>query len=83
MNLMSGLALAAAAVSPYEDKQIIRHEKTFDDKVRNSPFVALTRIISAVFRKGGDVTFLVEELHTVVPSVGDEQPAAGIHGDGV
>src|ERR1041384_6177985 len=24
--------------------------------------VALTRIISAVFRKGGDVTFLVEEL---------------------
>ncbi len=27
--------------------------------------VALTRIISAVFRKGGDVTFLVEELHSV------------------
>jgi len=27
--------------------------------------VALTRIISAVFRKGGDVTFLVEELHAV------------------
>ncbi len=27
--------------------------------------VALTRIISAVFRKGGDVTFLVEELHNV------------------
>ncbi|MBQ0790879.1 MAG: NrdJb, partial [Cycloclasticus sp.] len=26
--------------------------------------VALTRIISAVFRKGGDVTFLVEELHS-------------------
>jgi uncharacterized protein (DUF1015 family) len=25
---------AAAAVSPYEDKQIIRHEKTFDDKVK-------------------------------------------------
>jgi hypothetical protein len=27
--------------------------------------VALTRIISAVFRKGGDVIFLVEELHSV------------------
>ena len=27
--------------------------------------VALTRIISAVFRKGGDATFLVEELHSV------------------
>lgn len=27
--------------------------------------VALTRIISAVFRKGGDVTFLVEELYSV------------------
>ncbi len=27
--------------------------------------VALTRVISAVFRKGGDVTFLVEELQAV------------------
>ncbi|RKZ71107.1 MAG: NrdJb, partial [Gammaproteobacteria bacterium] len=27
--------------------------------------VALTRIISAVFRKGGDVNFLVEELRSV------------------
>jgi hypothetical protein len=27
--------------------------------------VALTRVLSAVFRKGGDVTFLVEELHSV------------------
>jgi uncharacterized protein (DUF1015 family) len=25
---------AAAEVSPYEDKQVIRHEKTFDDKVK-------------------------------------------------
>ena len=33
--------------------------------------VALTRIISAVFRKGGDVNFLVEELHSVfAPSAG-------------
>jgi hypothetical protein len=34
--------------------------------------VALTRIISAVFRKGGDVTFLVEEL---LISIGILQPA--------
>lgn len=27
--------------------------------------VALTRVMSAVFRKGGDLTFLVEELHSV------------------
>lgn len=27
--------------------------------------VALTRVMSAVFRKGGDVTFMVEELHSV------------------
>lgn len=27
--------------------------------------VALTRIISATFRKGGDINFLVEELHSV------------------
>jgi hypothetical protein len=27
--------------------------------------VALTRIISAVFRKGGDINFLLEELHSV------------------
>ena len=27
-------ALVAAAVSPYQDKQVIRHEKTFDDKVK-------------------------------------------------
>ena len=30
--------------------------------------VALTRIVSAVFRKGGDVTFLVEELRSVFES---------------
>ena len=27
--------------------------------------VALTRILSAVFRKGGDIAFIVEELHSV------------------
>ena len=28
--------------------------------------VGLTRVMSAVFRKGGDVTFLVEELHSEI-----------------
>lgn len=32
--------------------------------------VALTRIMSAVFRKGGDVTFLVEELRSVFDPTG-------------
>ena len=33
--------------------------------------VALTRIVSAVFRKGGDVTFLVEELRSVFDPKGE------------
>ena len=32
--------------------------------------VALTRVISAIFRKGGDVTFLVEELSAVFDPLG-------------
>ena len=37
--------------------------------------VALTRVISAVFRKGGDVTFLVDELKAVFdPRGGYRQP---------
>jgi len=32
--------------------------------------VALTRVMSAVFRKGGDVTFLVEELQSVFDPAG-------------
>ena len=42
--------------------------------------VALTRIISAVFRKGGDVTFLVEELKAVFdPRGGYWQPGGTLH----
>src|SRR5260221_6693583 len=41
--------------------------------------VALTRIISAVFRKGGDVTFLVDELKAVFhPRGGYLQPRGKI-----
>ncbi|HET9817916.1 MAG TPA: NrdJb, partial [Rhodanobacteraceae bacterium] len=39
--------------------------------------VALTRIMSAVFRKGGDVTFLVEELKAVFDPRGGYFKAGG------
>ena len=39
--------------------------------------MALTRIISAVFRKGGDVTFLVEELKAVFDPRGGYWQAGG------
>jgi hypothetical protein len=42
--------------------------------------VALTRVISAVFRKGGDCTFLVEELKAVFdPKGGYYQRGTGIY----
>jgi len=39
--------------------------------------VALTRVISAVFRKGGDVTFLVDELQAVFDPRGGYWQAGG------
>jgi len=42
--------------------------------------VALTRIVSAVFRKGGDCTFLVEELRSVFdPRGGYFQKGRAVH----
>ncbi|WP_347260919.1 NrdJb, partial [Rudaea sp.] len=41
--------------------------------------VALTRIMSAVFRKGGDVTFLVDELKAVFDPRGGYFKAGGIY----
>ncbi len=41
--------------------------------------VALTRVISAVFRKGGDVTFLVEELKAVFDPKGGYFIKGGVH----
>lgn len=40
--------------------------------------VALTRVISAVFRKGGDVTFLVEELFSVFDPKGGYMKKGGL-----
>ncbi|WP_140726078.1 TSCPD domain-containing protein [Pseudomonas sp. Hp2] len=41
--------------------------------------VALTRIISAVFRKGGDVTFLVDEMKAVFDPKGGYFKAGGVY----
>ena len=41
--------------------------------------VALTRIMSAVFRKGGDVTFLVDEMKAVFDSRGGYFKAGGVY----
>ncbi len=41
--------------------------------------VALTRIMSAVFRKGGDVTFLVEEMKAVFDPRGGYFQAGGVY----
>lgn len=41
--------------------------------------VALTRIMSAVFRKGGDVTFIVEELKAVFDPRGGYFKAGGVY----
>jgi hypothetical protein len=53
------------AGTPYEKRrpfEIFINSKNMD---HFQWIVALTRIISAVFRKGGDAIFLVEELHNV------------------
>ncbi|HUW54973.1 MAG TPA: NrdJb [Rhodanobacter sp.] len=41
--------------------------------------VALTRVLSAVFRKGGDVTFVVEELKAVFDPRGGYFKAGGVY----
>lgn len=41
--------------------------------------VALTRVMSAVFRKGGDVTFMVEELKAVFDPRGGYYKAGGVY----
>ena len=41
--------------------------------------VALTRVMSAVFRKGGDVTFLVEEMKAVFDPKGGYFKAGGVY----
>ena len=55
-------------LNPGTDHELRRPFEIFINSKNMDHFqwiVALTRIISAVFRKGGDVTFLVEELRSV------------------
>lgn len=55
-------------LNPGTDHEIRRPFEVFINSKNLEHFqwvVALTRVISAVFRKGGDVTFLVEELKAV------------------
>jgi len=41
--------------------------------------IALTRVISAVFRKGGDITFLIEELSSVYDPNGGYYKKGGVY----
>ena len=55
-------------LNPGTEHELVRPFEVFINSKSMDHFqwiVALTRIMSAVFRKGGDVTFLVEELHNV------------------
>ena len=63
--------------TPYEQRrpfEIFINSKNLD---HYQWIVALTRIISAVFRKGGDVTFLVDELKAVFDPRGGYWQAGG------
>src|SRR4029079_3594254 len=63
--------------TPYEQRrpfEIFINSKNLD---HFQWIVALTRIISAVFRKGGDVTFLVDELKRVFDPRGGYWQAGG------
>jgi len=63
--------------TPYEQRrpfEVFINSKNLD---HFQWIVALTRIISAVFRKGGDVTFLVDELKAVFDPRGGYWQAGG------
>ena len=67
------------AGTPHEQRrpfQIFINSKNMD---HFQWIVALTRIMSAVFRKGGDVTFLVEELKAVFDPRGGYFKAGGVY----
>jgi hypothetical protein len=67
------------AGTPYEQRrpfELFINSKNMD---HFQWIVALTRILSAVFRKGGDVTFIVEELKAVFDPRGGYFKAGGIY----
>ncbi|HET7300137.1 MAG TPA: NrdJb, partial [Oleiagrimonas sp.] len=67
------------AGTPYEQRrpfEIFINSKNMD---HFQWIVALTRIMSAVFRKGGDVTFLVEEMKAVFDPRGGYFKTGGVY----
>ncbi|NID17250.1 NrdJb [Luteibacter yeojuensis] len=67
------------AGTPYEQRrpfELFINSKNMD---HFQWIVALTRILSAVFRKGGDVTFIVEELKAVFDPRGGYFKAGGVY----
>jgi hypothetical protein len=67
------------AGTPYEQRrpfEIFINSKNMD---HFQWIVALTRILSAVFRKGGDVTFIVEELKAVFDPRGGYFKSGGVY----
>ena len=69
-------------LNPGTDHELRRPFEIFINSKNMDHFqwiVALTRIISAVFRKGGDVTFLVEELHSVFDPQGGYFKPGGVY----
>ena len=68
-------------LNPGTDHELRRPFEVFINSKNMDQFqwvVALTRVISAVFRKGGDVTFLVEELKAVFDPQGGYFKKGGV-----
>ena len=67
------------ADTPYEQRRPFEIFVNSKNMEHFQWIVALTRIMSAVFRKGGDVTFLVEELKAVFDPRGGYFKAGGVY----
>jgi len=68
-------------LNPGTDHELRRPFEVFINSKSMDHFqwvVALTRVISAVFRKGGDITFLVEELKAVFDPQGGYFKKGGV-----
>jgi len=69
-------------LNPGTDHELRRPFEVFINSKNMDHFqwvVAITRIMSAVFRKGGDVTFLVEEMKAVFDPRGGYFKAGGVY----
>jgi hypothetical protein len=68
-------------LNPDTDHEVRRPYEIFINSKSMEHFqwvIALTRVISAVFRKGGDITFLVEELASVYDPNGGYYKKGGV-----